>query len=217
MQNYDTLKKISLDKGYKWFDEPLKLNIIGIRTNLCIPNVYNDIMCVCRIDDKGVKNVFSYNQTTLPGKFWLNNPSNPKGCAILPEGQYIDKWIRGIHGKSRPHAALIQRGGPLDIIRDNDKDDLAELTGPNCVLEKGVWIGLNIHASWAIGDRKYIDKDSAGCQVSANAWHHEQLMLRVNDYEKKVLGFIPTYEQMEKNPKYQVKFSYTLLNEKDLK
>lgn len=218
---YAALKNIILKKGYKWFDKLYQPNLIGVRTNLVIPNVYNDIMFVAYLDkDKNgniVEKVFTYSQTTLPGKFWLNSPSNPKGCAILPEGQWLDCWIRGLHGKTRPHFALVQRGAPLDVIRDNDKDDIAELTGPATTREKGVWIGLNIHASWAVGDRKYIDKDSAACQVSANCWHHEEMMKVVEKYIKSVIGYVPSPQEAEENPKLQVRFSYTLLNENDLK
>lgn len=213
---YENLEAIVKGKGYKWFTEPGKLNLIGIRTNLIVPNVYNDIMCIAYIDAKGVKKAFNYAQTTLPGKFWLNNPMNPKGAGILRPGQYTS-WVKGTHGKTRPHDALIQIGGPVNIWRDNDKDDIAEFEGKGVTKEDNVYIGLNIHASWAKGDRAFIDKDSAACQVSFNSWNHEQMMALVDAYIISQLGYLPTNKAIMENPKLQVKFTYTLLEEKDLK
>lgn len=215
--NYDTLKGIILGKGYKWFEEPENLNIIGIRTQLIVPNVFNDLMIIGYIDAKGEKKIFSYTQTTLPGKFWLNKPTNPKGCAILIPGQYINGWIKGTHGKTRPHDALIQYGGPVNVFRDNDKDDVPEFEGPDVTVEKGVHIGLNIHATWNVEERKYIDKDSAACQVASMAWAHEKLMSLVDNWIIKKLGRLPSNKEILADKSLWVPFSYTLLLEKDLK
>ena len=211
---YDKLKAIVLGKGYKWIDEPLYPMLVGIRTTLLVPNVYNDVMCVCYVTDKGEKKMFSYTQTTLPGKFWLNNPSRPEGCAVLVPGQYF-AWVKGTHGHTRPHNALVQFGGPVCIVRDNDKDDLAEWEKMPILTNQ--YIGCNIHASWAIGDRKFIDKDSAACQVGSNSWNHEQMMKQVDLYIIKKLGRMPSNTESMNDPKSQVVIGYTLLLEKDLK
>lgn len=215
--NYDQLQIIVTGKGYKWFTEAWKPNLIGVRTNLVIPNVYNDLMFLAYVTDKGEKKIFAYSQTTLPGKFWLNSPLSPKGTGILIPGQYVDCWVKGTHGHTRPHDALLQIGGGVNVVRDNDKDSIPELTGPNTSVEKNVYIGLNIHASWAIGDRKTIDKDSAACQVASNSWNHEQMMKVVDAYYASKLGKLPTNAEIMAKREYQVKISYTLLTENDLK
>lgn len=215
--DYQSLKKIVLKKGYKWFEEKFNPNLVGVRTELIQPNIYNDIMFVAWIDGDGKEKFFAYSQTTLPGKFWLNNPSRPSGCGILMPGQYVECWIKGTHGKSRPHDALVQYGGGVNVYRDNDKDNIPEFEGPNVKVEKNVYIGCNIHASWAPGERKTIDKDSAACQVAANNKHHETMMGVVNERIKSVLGRLPSNAEIMNDKKLWVKFSYTLLLEKDLK
>jgi len=218
LAKYEDLEKIVKAKGYKWFVEALKPNIVAIRTNLIVPNVYNDIMCVAYVDKVGKKFFFTYSITTLPGKFWLKNPLNPKGCGILIPGQYVDGWVKGTHGKTRPHDALLQIGAGVNIYRDNDKDEIPDFSGPGVTIEKNVFIGLNLHASWAIGDRKNIDKDSAACQVSATSWAHENILMKaVDNYIISQLGYLPTNSQIMNDRKLQVKFTYTLLVEKDLK
>lgn len=218
--NYDSLKKVILAKKYIWFEKPFELNIVGVRTSLIHPNIYNDIMCIAFLDEKGVKNYFTYTITTLPGKFWLNEPSRPEGCAIVMPGQYLNIYVKGIHGHTRPHEALIQYGSGINIWRDNDRDDIPEFEGPKVTIEKNVFIGANLHASWAKGERFMIDKDSAACQVAAENENHEQyLMQNVYNLEKHVLGYIPTCAQImaDKAKKCWVLHTYTLLVENDLK
>lgn len=212
--DYERLKTIVLGKGYKWNEDPLYPMLVGVRTELIIPNVYNDLMFVCWVTETGEKKVFSYTITTLPGKFWLNNPSMPVGTAILMPGQYFS-WIKGTHGHTRPHDALVQFAGGVNIVRDANKNDLAEWKG--LPIKTNQFIGCNIHASWAIGDRKFIDKDSAACQVASNSWNHIQLMDKVNAYIKKKLGSLPTNAEIMNDKKLWVVFGYVLLEEKDLK
>lgn len=215
---YREFKNIILKKGYKWVDEPLYPNLIGERTDVIKPNLYNDIMYAARINKKGEEEVFSYLITTLPGRFHLESPGKPEGCGILLPGQYFS-WVKGLHGKTRPHEALVQLAGAVEIVRDNDRDSIPEITGPLCKKFSNQYIGLNIHASWSTEDMKFIDKDSAACQVASRNEDHEKMMSWVDEYLIKKYGFLPTIEQLQdfKTKKYFCPFGYTLLVESDLK
>lgn len=225
--NYSLLKKIILAKGYQWFDEAYKPNIVGVRTSVIQPNIYNDLMFIAWKDKFGKEYFHSYTQTTLPGKYHLNNPNvQQQGCAILVPGQYLNCWIKGTHGKTRPHDALVQFGGPVIVWRDNDKDDIPEFEGPGVHLQKNAWIGLNLHAPWSEEERKFIDKDSAACQVASNSKAHVRFLMNVVDLcIKNKLGYIPKNSDLHivdehgklVNQKLWVYFSYTLLVESDLK
>lgn len=225
--NYSVLKKIILAKGYQWFEKPYQPNIIGLRSNTILPNIYNDLMFIAYKDEFGKEFFANYTQTTLPGKFHLNNPNiKQNGCGILMPGQYVNCWIKGTHGNTRPHDALVQFGGPVNVWRDNDKDDIPEFEGPNVTIQKGVYIGCNLHAPWTEEERKFIDKDSACCQVASNSWAHVKFLIAPVDlYIKKQLGYIPKNSDLHitdvkgnlVNKKLWVYFSYTLLIEDDLK
>lgn len=225
--NYSSLKKLILAKGYQWFDEPYKPNIVGLRTETIVPNLYNDLMFVAFKDKYGAESFYSYTCTTLPGKYFLNHPNvQQKGCGILMPGQYLNCWIKGTHGKTRPHDALVQFGGPVNVWRDNDGDDIPEFEGPNVTVQKNAWIGLNIHAPWSEAERKEIDKDSAACQVASNSKAHEKFLMKaVDQYISSKLGYVPKNSDLHitdakgnlVNKKLWVYFSYTLILEKDLK
>ena len=78
--------------------------------------------------------------TTDPGAYWLENPMNAGGTAILVPGQYrgvykIDKH-RGLYD------ALCQRGGTVKCYRDKNKDDVIDMD-PDSVTE-GMY-GINLH------------------------------------------------------------------------
>ena len=96
--------------GYKVFDGDAEydLNIVGIRSKDDTPNVFNDLMTVS-YKVKGQWYTRSWQCTTDPGTYWLNNPMNVKGTALLVPGQY-----RGVY-KLDKHAgqylALCQRNG----------------------------------------------------------------------------------------------------------
>lgn len=62
--NIENLKKAIAKKGYKWFDT---LNIIGIRTSLQVPDVFNDLLCVVWKQKEMPANMSILNQQK-----WLN-------------------------------------------------------------------------------------------------------------------------------------------------
>lgn len=220
-KDYATLKKIQVSNGFQWFDEAFKPNLIGVRTKEIIPNVFNDIMYCAWKDKNGKEFVIQYDQTTFPGKYYLESREHrPKeGCGILLANKQYHSWIRLKHGKARPHFALVQRVGGVDIARDNNTNSMPEVSGPDSKVFLNVYIGLNIHGPWESNEVKFINADSAACQVADDKKFHEQMMWVVEEFMKEVLGFLPTEDQTIKeleNPKgwwRKVIISYTIYDE----
>ena len=186
-------------KGYKFFDTPdkkLNLNLIGVRRDNQGTNTFDDFLLVMyREEDLMVSN--RYQITTDPGKYWLKNPTNPKGTAVLVPGQYRGTWQLGKHqGK---YEALVQRK-PVKVYRDNNKDDIIDYNNISTIVDEG-YFGINIHRSNPYDQSYVVNKWSAGCQV----------FKKVQDYD----NFIKLCGESAKV--YGNSFTYTLIDEKDLR
>lgn len=192
--NNADFQKILAKKGYAFFTKgEYNLNIIGVRHNgTQVTNHFDDCIVVIynTPTKKNVKQVFP--ATTLPGKKAMNNPSNVKGTAILKEGQYRGAYtIRAHRGK---YNALCQNK-TLPVYRDNDKDN--EYDFNPITIDNGIF-GINIHKA---GENSLnIDGWSYGCQVFQKTIDFNSFMRLVNT-SAKIFGN---------------KFTYTLINEKDL-
>lgn len=149
-------------KRYVVYEKPFQLNIVGVRS-LARPNAFDDTMNVFYRNDSGSWELQQSACTTDPGKYYLQQPMNVKGTAIVVPGQYIGSHQIGLHrGK---YTALVQRG-PITVVRDADRDDRINLdTGTR---ESGLF-GINIHRSKASGTGTVVDQFSAGCQVFASS------------------------------------------------
>jgi hypothetical protein len=156
------LRAILRHKGFKVFTRPYELNIIGIRSANTVPNRFDDEFHVFYKTGPLNWNYHVFKGTTDPGTYWLRNPMQPQGTAILAEGQYVNAYQIGIHlGK---YEALVQRK-PVTVIRDYDRDALLDFKSENRTT--GMY-GINIHRASVKGTTKYVDKHSAGCQVFEN-------------------------------------------------
>lgn len=238
----DLLKKAVSKLGYKWYtDRP---NLIGIRSTLDVADAFNDFFCMVysiptmptglslkdqqswlnkwgfkgangqKLAEDGVagkntefalqqynasvgKEVLKiYQNTTNPGVYWLNNPMSKLGTAVLKPNQWVDCWSLGFHQNKSDHRALVQTG-KVTVYRDNNKDNNYQLNESQ--VESGLF-GINIHGSGKLAPSKQIGKWSAGCQVFSN-WAHKEEVMDICDLFKKTTGN---------------KFTYTLINEKDL-
>lgn len=196
VRHYTTamLKKVVEKKGYRWLDDgrPCHLNLIGIRRNTDIPNSFDDVFAVCHLEG-AVWKCSQWQCTTDPGLYWLRNPQNVKGCAILKPGQYFDCWQLGKH--QGQYDALVQTG-PVTVIRDADRDAVLDY---GAKLEDTGLFGINIHRAGAVVESVQVDKWSAGCQVLASPSSFAKLMRLA--FESRRLG--------------RRAFSYALLEEKD--
>lgn len=180
-------------KGYKTFLRPYELNIVGIRSNDFTPNTFNDTINVLFKDEHGGWQHHSFPATTDPGTYWLKNPANPQGTAILKAGQYVNSHIIGMHRDK--YLALIQRG-LLTVIRDAKRDGSLDFNGK----EETGYFGINLHRAMEKGVTKYIDKFSAGCQVFAST-DDFTLFMQQCDRHRQLYGN---------------SFTYTLLQQDDL-
>jgi len=181
-------------KGYKVYDRPYELNIVGIRNNSTKPNSFDDQILVFFKDDRGKWDLHTFKATTDTGTYWLLNPMASKGSALLKDGQYLDSHKIGLHRGQ--YTALIQQN-PVTVVRDYNRDAVLDFN--NGKEEKGLF-GINIHRANSSGTTQEVDKYSAGCQVFSNA----------EDFS----NFLSMAERHKKL--YGNNFTYTLVDERAL-
>jgi len=161
------ITELAKSKGYLIYDQPYKLNIWGFRSSNATPNSFDDEIHVftnISQTDRPKWVYMVFKATTDPGTFWLKNPSNPGGTAILNPGQYIDTYAIDLHrGK---YKALCQRNGQVSVTRDYNRNAVLDFL--NGKISKG-YFGINIHRANQVGSTLTVDKYSAGCQVFKNA------------------------------------------------
>ena len=164
------LRGILRSKGYELYTKPNELNIVGIRSTTTASNRFDDEIHVFYKVAPLKWFYHVYKATTDPGTFWLKNPMQPQGTAILAQGQYKDAYRIGLHqGK---YKALVQ-AKPIFVMRDYDRT--AKLDFRNGKKSKGLY-GINIHRASLSGTTKTVDKYSAGCQVFANIKDYNEFM-----------------------------------------
>jgi hypothetical protein len=172
------LKAILRHKGYKLYTRPYELNIVGMRADSTAPNRFDDEIHVFYKTKNENWNYHVFKATTDPGTFWLLNPMQPQGTAILAEGQYVNSHSLGLH--KGQYEALVQEK-PLTVIRDYER--IAKLDFMNGTKDTG-YFGIDIHRASANGTTKYVDKYSAGCQVFENADAFYQFIALCHRHEK---------------------------------
>lgn len=190
--DFETLLK---NKKYDFYTKgKYNLNIIGIRSNQGnkVTNKFDDIIIIDYSNDRGYHRDI-YSITTDPGLHYMKNPINKTGTGILVPNQYKSTYTLDYHqGK---YLALCQRLKPVEVYRDNNKDDKFDLYPEKT--EKGMF-GVNIHHA---GDNSTsIDKWSAACQVFA----------RKADFNE----FINTCKKSKEL--WGNSFTYTLILEEDM-
>ena len=187
---FPRVKSILRNKGYVLHTRPYELNIVGVRTRSTIPNRFDDEIHVFYKSKPSKWEYHIFKATTDPGTFWLENPMQPQGTAILAQGQYVNSYQIGMHlGK---YKALVQVG-TVSIMRDYDRN--AKLDFLNGKKEDGIF-GINIHRAMAQGKTKFIDKFSAGCQVFQSAGDFEHFM-EMCDRHSKLYGNRFTYTLLD--------------------
>tara|TARA_R100001509_G_scaffold164254_1_gene141188 strand:+ start:2313 stop:2951 length:639 start_codon:yes stop_codon:yes gene_type:complete len=196
----EQVKQVMDKKGYVFFEKgKFNVNIIGVRSSSKKSNLFDDYMLLIYKNKKDQWEVQSSVITTDPGEKYLVNPINDKGAAILVPNQYRGVYRLDIHARSNSrfaHEALCQRGAPLQVWRDNNKDKVLD-HDPETTDEG--WFGINIHRSKSSGEADYVGSYSAGCQVFKNSTDFK-IFLDVIKRAKSLYGN---------------SFSYTLLEETD--
>ena len=192
------IEQVMIRKGYRFFKGVYNLNIIGVRSKESVKqsNKFDDAIVICwGIDSErtGMHNKLIFAATTDPGIKSLKVPMNVKGTAILVPGQYRGSHKIGLHqGK---YEALVQCA-PVKVYRDANRDDILDVD--KRTIDTGMF-GINIHKAGLAS--VIVDGWSAGCQVVA----------KTNEYE-----IFMDLCRKQKLAGYGDKFTYTLLEEKDL-
>ena len=194
VKDYD-FEKLFKKKGYAYFTEgAYNLNIIGVRASGAqITNSFDDLLLLIYKTPTGIWTRQIYQITTDPGYYYMANPSNRKGTAILVPGQYRGAYEIGLHrGK---YQALCQRK-VVKVYRDNNKDKVYDWDP--ATLDEGLF-GINIHKAGLVSKR--VDTWSAGCTVFA-----------IDQQFKSFMNYC--HKQIEYG--HGNKFTYTLLREDEL-
>lgn len=194
VKDYD-FESLFKKKGYAYFTEGCyNLNIIGVRASgRQINNSFDDVIVLTYKSPKEGWQRQVYQVTTDPGRYYMLNPSNIRGTAILVPGQYRGAYEIDKHrGK---YLALCQRK-PVKVYRDNNKNNVYDWDINT--LEEGLF-GINIHKAGKLSTR--VDTWSAGCQVFASETDFKCFMNYCNKQIANGFGN---------------KFTYTLLKEEDL-
>jgi hypothetical protein len=182
----DKLKAILRHKDYAIYSRPYELNIVGIRGDSIIPNRFDDEIHVFYKTNTNNWHYHVYKATTDPGTFWLKNPGQPQGTAILAQGQYKGAYKLGLHqGK---YKALVQQK-PVTVMRDYDRDAMLDFL--NGSTSSG-FFGINIHRANASGTTKYVDRYSAGCQVFESSVSFNEF-IALCEHHNKLYGNTLTY------------------------
>lgn len=161
---YNQIEQLFKKYNYSFFKGDLNINLFAIRKKINT-NVFDDEFYIA-YEQGGKQIVKKYACTTDAGKYYLLNPLNKNGTAIIVPGQY-----RGVYaiGRHTNYTALRQQK-PMKYFRDNDKDINHDLD-VKIFEELGY---TNIHKAGA--DSQLIDKWSAGCIVLKREKDFNELM-----------------------------------------
>lgn len=167
----EQLKEVMKSKGYAFFTNgDYNLNIIGVRSPNRTANKFDDWICLCyKVNSVWITRI--YKITTDAGTYWLKNPMDKRGTAILVPNQY--RGVYSIDKHLGKYDALCQRNGKVKTYRDNDKDIILEMD--EGTITEGFY-GINIHRSNPYKESFLVEKFSAGCQVFANPNDFKQFM-----------------------------------------
>lgn len=202
--NIDKVLAAMQRKGYATFTQkPYDINLIGVRAAERRADKFDDYIICHFLNDKGKFETIIAEATTDPGKHWLQTPFSENvriyGTAILKEGQYRSVYALGGHGIGRwRHEALVQVRA-MDVYRDNNWDEFLDMD--NAKVSRGIY-GINLHAANLWATEEFVGKYSAGCQVVRK---YEDLKAILNACRRQVASGLGN------------SFSYTLLNESDIK
>ncbi len=140
--------------------------------NSDLPNMFNDVRILFKIGNDGrpVFDEWIWEATTEPGKYWTENPMNPKGAARIAFDQY-KAWRVGTHraGTTRAHEALVQIA-PVTVFRDLNKD----YKRPGDKPDSGLF-GINQHWGYDASESN-LGRSSAGCLVGRSTSGHKDFM-----------------------------------------
>lgn len=136
------------------------------------PNKFNDRRTVLTVRDGRPVLLGNWDATSEPGKFYTENPLNPKGAARIALDQF-KSWNMGVHrgsGKD-PHEALVL-AAPIRVHRDLNRNFRRDESDP---VDVGASFAVNQH--WGFDSpEENIGPASAGCLVGRTRQGHREFM-----------------------------------------
>ena len=193
--NKTDFQKLFKKLKYTYFSTGVyNVNINGVRSSkVKDKNTFDDFIVAEYFNEDKKLCRYIFPCTTTPGKNYLKNPQNKKGCSILVPGQYRSAFTIGKHKDK--YNALIQRL-PVSVYRDNTKDNILNMD--QNTIERGMF-GINIHRAGF--NSSFVNDWSAGCQVLKRHYDFDTFMS---------ICYLQSNNGLGKN------FTYTLIDEKDL-
>lgn len=167
----DRLRAVWKANGWAWFEGELNLNLFGVRSACNRAGKFDDVIA-CAWQERGRWNVEEWPATTDPGAYYLKNPINVEGTAILARGQHRGAWRLGRHRGQ--YEALVQTGAPVKVWRDRNRDEILDWSEEGD--GKAGWYGINIHRAGPHGRTDDVGRWSAGCQVVQTADHLARIL-----------------------------------------
>ncbi len=181
----NSIIRIFKENGYKLNTRPYELNLVGLRSRSTVANRFDDELFLFYKIKDGQWATMKMACTTDPGTYYLQNPIF-SGTAILAAGQYQNAYQIGLH--KNKYKALVQRGGPVTIVRDYNRNNIIDFGGTAVT----GYFGINIHRARERGVSIFVDKHSAGCTVVADSSEFD-LMMGAAERHKKLYGNAFTY------------------------
>lgn len=137
-----------------------KICLLGIRGYMnpersAVDSIYDDAIVRCIGDE-----IKLFTASVDPGRFYIDHPMNPQGCAKLKTGLW--HYQLGEHHSKR---ALVQ-ADEVTVYRLNKHGKV--------VGEENGYFGINVHSG---GPEYLVGRYSAGCQVikATEPWQREWL------------------------------------------
>ena len=132
-------------------------NVIAARGPGRIAGNFDDILHVVRkVEGEWVELMFSC--TADPGRYYMINPMNQRGCAIVQQGQW--KFRLGNRSARKGGYRCLVQAEPISVWRDANLDDNIDQE----FIEDG-WYGIQLHRASERGSTGEVGRWSAGCIV----------------------------------------------------
>lgn len=178
-------------RGFVVFEtKDYDMNVVGLRRMPGTVNRFDDLIC-CFWKQSGAWQFRAWPCTTDPGTFYLNNPMNVNGTAIVRPGQYRRSHKLGKHGGETGYEAMVQVG-TIGVWRDANKDSQLDY-GVNP--QDAQWAGINIHRAGT--NSTQVDRWSAGCQVFSRSSDFAEFMSLIHRQSEAGIGDTISYSLLE--------------------
>lgn len=160
------------------------------------PDKWNDSVLILKWDEaeQDWDSLCFYIATTEPGRYYVQNPLNRGGGAVLTLGLHKGLWC---FGKHRGYEALVQ-AGQASLIRDANKNHKRD---DKVTIESGN--GVNLHTSKTTGWRGAFNWSSTG------RWSAGCVVIPEPDQFKQVLHIMKQSPQYRSNSR--CRFDFRLL------